>query len=142
MAAKEFLNQVRSIKNDIRKKQERLERLKETATKITSTLSDMPRPETPDPQRLQSTMAEIADLEREIESSYAKLADSTVDIVNTIASLQSANQISFLFKRYVEGKSWSRIADEADVSESYAFQQHRKAIKEIENSLKNSSNTA
>ena len=132
MTAKEFLNQPRVLEDSIRMKQNRLAQLKELSTKTTSVFSDMPRPETPDPQRKEKVMAEIVDTEREIEADLQTLTSSRENIVNAIANIQDPTQMQVLIKRYLDCKTWSQIFTEMGVCESVARRAHQAALDEVE----------
>ena len=63
MNAKEYLSQVMHIDQRINSKLEQVTRLRENATNCTAALSDMPRPDSPNIQRIEETICKIVDLE-------------------------------------------------------------------------------
>ena len=113
-------------------KRERLQRLKEMATTTTSTVSDMPRPETPDPHRLEKTLAEIADLEQELQADLKTLSDLQADVSDVIAPLQDAKYIHLLTERYLRFKSPKDIAEELGISERWVYKQCKEARNALE----------
>ena len=136
MTAKEFFMNTLALENSIRVKKARLEVLKELVTALNSPLSDMPRPETPDPQRLEGTMTIIADLEKEIEEDTRSLAAAKSRIAESVSKIQDHMQFLILTKRYIEGKSWTRICDDLDIGKRWALRQHGRALAKIENDFK------
>ena len=68
MNAKEYLSQVMHIDQRINSKLEQVVKLRESATKATATLSDMPRPDAHSMQTMENTICKIVDLEREINA--------------------------------------------------------------------------
>ena len=56
------------IDQRINSKLEQVTRLRENVTNCTATLSDMPRPDSPNKQRMEETICKIVDLEHEINA--------------------------------------------------------------------------
>lgn len=54
---------------------EQVTRLRENVTNCTATLSDMPKPDSPNKQRMEETICKIVDLEREINADIDRLVD-------------------------------------------------------------------
>ena len=75
MNAKEYLSQAFHIDQRINSKLEQVMKLRETSTKATATLSDMPRGDTPNVHRLEDTICKIIDLENEINHDIDRLVD-------------------------------------------------------------------
>ena len=73
MNAKEYLSQAMYIDQRINSKLEQVTRLRENVTNCTATLSDMPRPDSPNKQRMEETICKIVDLEREINADIDRL---------------------------------------------------------------------
>ena len=132
MTAKEFLSQAHVLERGIRTKQKRLANLKELATKTTITISTMPRPETPDPQRKEDIMVDIADAEKEIEADRNALAEKRRDIIRVIAKLQDPTQMEVLTKLYIDYKPWKTVLQEVECCESHSYRAHRSALAEVE----------
>lgn len=67
MTAKEYLKQAWNIDQRINDKLDQVARLREMATKATTTMSDMPRRSSPNPQRMESVVTRLADMEADID---------------------------------------------------------------------------
>ncbi len=136
MTAKEFCKKTLALESGIRRKKARLECLKELVTTVNSPLSDMPKPETPDPHRLEGTMTIIADLEKEIEEDIRSLAAAKARIAESISKIQDHMQFLIMTERYIDGKSWIRISDDLGVGKRWTLRQHGRALAKIEDDFK------
>lgn len=131
MTAKEYLRQVRVVDCQIDSKLEQVMRLRETATKATATLSDMPRSDSPNLQTLESTVVKIIDLENEINQDIDRLVDLKREARVAIDSLMNPEQQMILELRYLCYKAWPEIADTMGFSESNVYRLHGIALKNI-----------
>ena len=100
MTAKEYLSQVRFIDRLVDSRLEQLARLKETATKATMTISDMPRSDSPDLQSMESTIVKMIDMEREINADIDRLVDLKREAQGVIDQLPDMDQRLILELRY------------------------------------------
>lgn len=110
MTAKEYLQQAFRIDQRINGKMELAARLRESATKVTTHLSDMPRASSPNLQTMEDTVAKIVDLEADINRDVDALVDLKREIVKTIDSLEKPEHQMILESRYLCYKSWEQIA--------------------------------
>ena len=77
MTAKEYLSQVLYIDQRINCKLRQVAQLRENATRATATISDMPRPDSPNVKSMENTICKIVDLEQ----ACSKLVDSLMKIL-------------------------------------------------------------
>ena len=118
-AKRELKNYSRLIK-EINNLEEEIELLKSRATKITSTLSDMPRSNYNE-HRMEAVMADLADDEKryidllEKERIVKRIIESKINKVEKI----DYNYSLLLNKRYVQGKSVIDISSEMQYSERH-----------------------
>ena len=131
MNAKEYLSQVMRIDQRINSKLEQLQKLRASSTKATATLSDMPRPESPDLQRLETTVAKIVDLENEINRDIDTLVNLRGEIYHLIQTVQDVNQQLLLELRYLCFKSWREIAEMMGLEERYVLKVHGRALNAV-----------
>ena len=131
MNAKEYLSQVMRIDQRINSKLEQLQKLRASSTKATATLSDMPRPESPDLQRLETTVAKIVDLENEINRDIDTLVNLRGEIYHLIQTVQDVNQQLLLELRYLCFKSWREIAETMGLEERYVLKVHGRALNAV-----------
>ena len=131
MNAKEYLSQAMYIDQRIDSKLEQLMKLRESATKATATLSDMPRPDSPNVQSMEETIVKIVDLEREINRDIDALVDLKAEARKVISKLDNPEQQLILEMRYLCYKSWAEIAEDLSFSESNVYKIHGEALKRI-----------
>lgn len=118
--AKRELKNYRRLLKEIANLEEEIELLKSRATKITSTLSDMPRSNYNE-HRMEAVMADLADDEKryidllEKERLIKRIIDSKIAKVEKI----DYNYSLLLNKRYVQGKSVIDISSEMQYSERH-----------------------
>ena len=131
MTAKEYLSQAFHIDQRISSKLSQVMRLRETATNCTATLSDMPRPDSPNKQRMADTICKIVDLEREINEDIDRLVDMKAEASRTITAVSDADQQLNLELRYLCYKPWNESMTELGYSEPTIYRLHGETLKKI-----------
>ena len=131
MNAKEYLSQAMHIDQRIGSKLEQVMRLRETAMNCTATLSDTPRPDSPNQQRMADTICKIVDLEREINEDIDHLVDLKAEARRAINAVSDPDQQLILELRYLCYKPWLEIAGAMGYSEAGIYKLHGKALKKI-----------
>ena len=131
MTAKEYLSQAYHIDQRIDSKLAQVMSLRESATKCTQTLSDMPRASSPNLQTLESTICKIVDLENEINADIDKLVDLKAEVRRVISGVSDPDQQLILELRYLCYKQWSEIMAELGCSEPTIYRLHGEALKKI-----------
>lgn len=131
MNAKEYLSQAMHIDQRISSKLEQVMKLREAATKATATLSDMPRPDSPNIQAMESTICKIVDLEREINEDVDRLIDLKAEARRVINRLADPDQQLILELRYLCYKQWVEIMADLSISETSVYRIHGEALKNI-----------
>ena len=139
MNAKEYLSQVMYIDQRINSKLEQVTRLRENVTNCTATLSDMPRPDSPNKQRMEETICKIVDLEREINEDIDRLVDLKAEARRVINAVSDPDQQLILELRYLCYKPWNEIMTELGYSEPTIYRLHGEALKKICVPVKNDS---
>ena len=133
MTAREYLSQAFHIDQRINSKLSQVMRLRETATNCTATLSDMPRPDSP------NTICKIVDLEREINEDIDRLVDLKAEARRVINAVSDPDQQLILELRYLCYKPWNEIMTELGYSEPTIYRLHGEALKKICVPVKNDS---
>ena len=131
--AEALTNQLFAINKNIHHKKLCLDEMKALATKTTSTITDMPRPETPDPQRLENLMVKIADAENDIQADMKAMSNMKAELAGLIASLHDYMQMRVMSLRYLEFKPLETIAEELDISVRRVQQIRSEAMTKLEN---------
>ena len=131
MNAKEYLSQAMYIDQRINSKLEQVTRLRENVTNCTAAMSDMPRPDSPNKQRMEETICKIVDLEREINADIDRLVDLKAEARKAINAVSDPVQQLILELRYLCYKPWLEIAETIGYSEATVYRLHGEALKNI-----------
>lgn len=131
MTAKEYLAQAFHVDQRIDSKLEQVMKLRESVTKATATLSDMPRADSPNPHRMEDTIDKIVDLEQEINRDIDRLVDLKREAQNAISALTDPDQQLVLELRYLCYKPWTQIMDALGYSEPTIYRIHGLALENI-----------
>jgi len=131
MNAKEYLSQAFHIDQRIDSKLAQVMRLRESATKCTQTISDMPRASSPNLQTLESTICKIVDLENEINADIDKLVDLKAEARRVINAVADPDQQLILELRYLSYKNWEEIAEELGYGMTWIHKLHGRALANV-----------
>jgi len=136
MTAKEYLSQAYRVDCMINAKLEQVRSLRELLVKANSTLSDTPRSAAPNIHRMENIIADIVDLENEINSGIHKLVCLKRDIMDIIKGVENPEQRAMLELRYLCFMSWEQIASELHYSDGYIYQMHNRILKKLNDKLR------
>ena len=131
MTAKEYLSQAFHVDQRIDSKLEQVMKLRESVTKATATLSDMPRADTPNPHRMEDTIGKIVDFEQEINRDIDRLVDLKREARDAISALTDPDQQLVLELRYLCYKPWTQIMEALGYSEPTIYRIHGLALENI-----------
>ncbi|MHB1652357.1 MAG: DUF1492 domain-containing protein [Desulfitobacteriaceae bacterium] len=129
MTGKEYLGQAYRIDQRINSKLEQIASLRGLATKASSTLSDAPRNPNRNVHSLESIIAKMIDLEREINHDIDTLVDLKREIITVIKKITNPEYQTLLELRYLCFKTWEQIAVEMGYSMQHIFRIHQKSLK-------------
>ena len=132
MEAKAYLEQARNINIQIDSKLEQVSALRQLAIKASSTLSPVPPSGTPNPHRLEETIARMMDMEHEVDEAIDGLVELKADIMKAISRVPDARERVVLELRYLAFKDWASIADALGLHIRQVYRLHDEALKHIE----------
>jgi len=132
VTSKEYLKNIPVMDRLINCKLRQLEKLKEESTRTSSVISDMPRSDSPNLQRMEETIVKMLDLEAEINSDIDRLVSMKRIASEAINKLTNPDQRMVLELRYLCREKWPSIADEFGYSMDNVFRIHRAALKNIQ----------
>ena len=128
MTAKEYLSQAYRLDQRINSKLEQVESLNGLATKVSSTLTGMPK----NPNHATSTMADavskIIDLQAEINNDIDRLVDLKREMVTVIKAVANTECQTLLELRYLCFKTWEQIAVEMNYTVRNVHLLHKEAL--------------
>lgn len=132
MTAKEYLNQIREKNAAVNRMIRQKENLKGmlycigspgTGEKVQTSKSGS--------SRYEELFAKISEKEDEINKKVDDLVDLKIRICEQINELSDDIHISILYERYIEMKSWNKIADDMNYNVRYLFHIHGAALNEF-----------
>ena len=134
MEAKAYLEQARNINIQIDSKLEQVSALRQLAIKASSTLSPVLPSGTPNPHRLEETIARMMDMEHEVDEAINGLVELKADIMKAISRVPDARERVVLELRYLAFKdwAWASIADALGLHVRQVYRLHDEALKHIE----------
>ena len=123
--AKRYLEQSRRADALVDKYTEQLTRLKASTTKATQAISTdfTGTGASPNPHRLEVTIANIEQLEASLLDALGELTRAKEDVSRVISHVSSTVEAEVLASRYLNGKRWEEIA----VDMRYSYQGVRRA---------------
>lgn len=134
IAAEKYLSRAFKINLRIKSKAKIIEELHDLATKVTATISDMPKAPSKSTSRMEEVVCRIVDLEAEIRKDMEELVALEHDIVFRIKALGEDNSKCqvVLELRYLSGKDWTDIAEALGYTVDNVYRIHRRALNLIE----------
>ena len=130
-AAREFLGRARALRREIENKKRRILTLREMATSTTGTMSDMPRSDSPNLQRMETVLLKAADLETEVAGDMARLDEIKQEITEAISELTEYREQEVLYYRYVECMSWPGIMAECGFGRRTILRRNQEGIEHL-----------
>ena len=135
MNLKECWIEADCLRKRISRKEEELKNLRMCIDGMTGKgISNMPHTASPDPHKIEAMVSHILELEEEIKNSRSMLNELIDEMSESIkkGNALGVEKRDILRKRYVELKSWRKIADEMHCSLPGCYQKHREALLIIE----------
>ena len=134
METKEYLEQIQNLKIKIEQKEQELADLEEMLGALPAIRYDTIRvAASPMADQIPNEVIRRDSLATEIRREKEELLQIKHRIINEIQRLKNPIHVELLFKRYVEGKNFSRIAEETHYSYGHVRgQQHTQALKAFE----------
>jgi len=135
--AQKYLGRVREAERKVEQMEFRKANLRMLLTDTSVHLSDMPRSDSPDPQRHQTIHAEMDALEREIAAArqeLEKIRDETGMMVCRLS--RPTTQRVMLLYYFQNKRSWLEVAQELGYSKAQVFRYRDEGFAELEKMLK------
>ena len=138
MTAKEYLQQIRKLDIQIRNKKKELEVIQNQMTGVKSISFDKKEPATSkstlSPQ--EKYYPKYEKYSKSILVDIAKLVELKQEAIKLIDSIDDAQCIDVLYKRYVSCLSWKEIAREMNFNYSHIFRIHDNAIEKLNEKMR------
>lgn len=131
MTAKEYLGQAYRLDQRINSKLEQVGSLSDLATKVTTTLSYMPKNPNYATSNMADSIVKIVDLQAEINHDIDCLVDLKREIVKVIKTVDNIEYQTLLELRYLCFKTWEQIAVDMGYNVRHVYRVHDLAVSTI-----------
>lgn len=132
MDTKQYLNQISRLDRMIKNKLLEISQLRELLMSV-STITDEERVQvTPNFDKIGTSYAKIDEMERNLDSMIDEYVDKKNEIISQIDSMEDEIHYEILFGRYIEKKTFEKIAADINYSFRNTTRLHGKALQEFE----------
>ena len=134
MTTKDYLNQIRDMRQKIKRTQENIDAKRELLTSI-SVKSDGERVQSSsDPDKMAMMVADILDREAELQVFISNYIQKEREIAYQIDSLEDWHSRELLQWRYVQCETFEKIAgDRMNITFRHIMRLHKIALRDFEN---------
>lgn len=133
MTTKDYLNQVGRLNRMINNKLVEIAQLKELACSISAIQTGERVQTTPNYDKIGTAYAKIDEMERKLDKLINTYVDKKNHIIGQIDGIEDEMLYNILFARYIERKTFEKIATELEYSWRQIIRLHGKALKQFEN---------
>mgnify|MGYP001057795306 FL=1 len=133
MTTKDYLNQVGRLNRMINNKLIEIAQLKELACSISAIQTGERVQTTPNYDKVGTAYAKIDEMERKLDKLIDTYVDKKNHIIGQIDGIEDEMLYNILFARYIERKTFEKIATELEYSWRQIIRLHGKALKQFEN---------
>jgi DNA-directed RNA polymerase specialized sigma24 family protein len=124
---KHWLSRYQSINRQVKSKLDEIERLRSLETKITPTLSDMPKGGGSS-NKIELMTERIDEIEQQMSDELKNLVDTRAEIEAAIQQVESEPYREVLERRYIHGEHWEQIAVNMNYDYRYTLKIHGRAL--------------
>ena len=132
MDTKQYLRQISRLDKMIKNKIIELCQLKELYTSISAIKNDEIVQKTPNFDKIGTAYSKICEKEKELDEIIDLYVDKKSVIISQIDQIGDETYYEILFSRYIERKTFEKIADEMSYSWRQIIRLHGIALKEFE----------
>ena len=126
-----WLSRCKDIDRKIQSKCDEVSVWMSRATKITSTISDMPKGGQQE-NKTETTVEKIMQIDAEINREIDELVKIKVEVKSAISAVPNSTYREVLDRRYIRGQKWEQIAVEMNYNYRYTLKLHGFALQMVE----------
>jgi len=127
---KQYLRRYQTINADINQMCEELSEWRTKATKITPTISDMPKSDGGE-NRLQGAVDHIVEIESKINARIDELVQAREEVMQVIEAVDDPKLRLILKHRYINGGKWEQIAVDLGYDYRWLLRLHGQALNKL-----------
>ena len=132
MTTKEYLNQISRLDKMINNKLAEILQYRELAFGLSSVRSDMKVRTSPEIDRIGNAMVKLEKMEQKLDEMIDRYVDKKNHIVAQIDAMEDEMHYQVLFARYIEKKTFEKIAIELNYSLRQIARVHESALADFE----------
>lgn len=132
MDTKQYLGQISRLDRMIKNKMTELSQYRDLACGLSAVTNEERVLSSPDFDKMTGKVAKILEMEQKIDNLIDEYVDKKNLIVSQIDSIENETYYEILFARYIEKKTFEKIADEIGYSFRNTTRLHGKALFEFE----------
>ena len=133
MDTKQYLGQIGRLDRMIKNKMTELAQYKDLAYGLSAITNEERVQTTPEFDKMSGKVAKIIEIEQKIDSLIDEYVDKKNLIISQIDKIENETYYEILFARYIEKKTFEKIADEMNYSFRNTTRIHGRALMEFEN---------
>ena len=138
MTTKDYLNQLRNMKNAIIRSQERIDEKRNMLTSISVKTSDERVQSSSNPDKMAMMISDILDSEAELQVYIRDCMQKEREISHQIESIEDWRYREILYWRYVIGETFEKIAvNRMNLTFRHVMRLHKQALKDFEDKYRN-----
>lgn len=126
-----WLSRCKDIDRKIQSKCDEVSVWMSRATKITSTISDMPKGGQQE-NKTETTVEKIMQIDAEINREIDELVKIKAEVRSAISAVPNSTYREVLERRYIRGQKWEQIAVEMAYEYHYVCRLHGKALEMLD----------
>lgn len=132
MDTKQYLNQISRLDRMINNKLSEIAQLRELACSVKAITNEEKVQTTPNFDKIGTTYCKIAEMEKKLDKLIDEYVDKRNLIISQIDGIENETYYDILFARYIEKKTFEKIADEMTYSWRQIIRLHGRALQEFE----------
>ena len=132
MDTKQYLQQISRLDRMINNKLSEISQLRELAMSVSAITNEERVQTTPNFDKIGTTYCKIEEMEEKLDKLIDEFVDKKNLIISQIDKIENETYYEILFARYIEKKTFEKIADEMAYSWRQVIRLHGRALQEFE----------
>ena len=132
MDTKQYLQQISRLDRMINNKLSEISQLRELAMSVSAVKNEERVQTTPNFDKIGTAYCKIEEMEEKLDKLIDEFVDKKNLIISQIDEIENETYYEILFARYIEKKTFEKIADEMTYSWRQVIRLHGRALQEFE----------
>ena len=132
MDTKQYLQQISRLDRMIQNKLAEISQLRELAMSVSAVKNEERVQTTPNFDKIGTAYCKIEEMEEKLDKLIDEFVDKKNLIISQIDKIENETYYEILFARYIEKKTFEKIADEMTYSWRQVIRLHGRALQEFE----------